>query len=91
LSDEQKTILVQNYIDRTKSKLNASNFQELITQKLGASFLRYLPINFLLKDPIFNDNSVIRNMFVFLLKKNILSSKKNHLSFFLKCNITSVS
>lgn len=45
--------------------MNQSNFQELITQKLGASFLRYLPLNFLLKDSIFNDNGVIRNVFVF--------------------------
>lgn len=65
--DEQKTILVQNYIDKIKSKLNPNNFQQLITQKLGAAFLRYIPLDFLLKDPIFNDNSVIRNVFVFCL------------------------
>ncbi|CAF4341608.1 unnamed protein product, partial [Adineta steineri] len=65
-SDEQKTILVQNYINRIKSKLNPSNFQQLITEKLGASFLRYLPIDFLAKDPIFNDNSVIRNIATWL-------------------------
>jgi hypothetical protein len=55
---------VQNYINRIKSKLNANNFQQLITEKLGASFLRYLPIEFLAKDAIFDDASVIRNAFV---------------------------
>ena len=58
---------MQNYIDKIKGKLNANNFQQLITQKLGASFLRYLPLNFLLNDPIFNDNSVVRNAFVLVL------------------------
>ncbi|CAF1560909.1 unnamed protein product, partial [Adineta steineri] len=79
-SDEQKTILVQNYINRIKSKLNPSNFQQLITEKLGASFLRYLPIDFLAKDPIFNDNSVIRNIATWLhfldpIRRDAISNK----------------
>ncbi|CAF0812715.1 unnamed protein product [Rotaria sordida] len=79
-SDEQKTILVQNYIDKIKNKLNPNNFQQLITQKLGASFLRYLPLNFLLKNPIFNDNSVIRNVATWLhylspLQRDAISNK----------------
>ncbi|CAF2351851.1 unnamed protein product [Rotaria sp. Silwood2] len=79
-SDEQKSILVQNYIDKIKDKLNPANFQQLITQKLGASFLRYLPLDFLLKNPIFNDNSVIRNVATFLnllspLQRDAISNK----------------
>lgn len=77
-SDEQKTILVQNYISRIKSKLTPSNFQQLITAKLGASFLGNLPSDFLAKDPIFDDGSVIRNVFVPNLR---LSSTKKHRSF----------
>ncbi|CAF1147413.1 unnamed protein product, partial [Adineta ricciae] len=65
-SDEQKSILVQNYINRVKTKLNATNFQQLITEKLGASFLRYLPIDFLAQDAIFNENIVIRNIATWL-------------------------
>ncbi|CAF1022731.1 unnamed protein product [Rotaria sp. Silwood1] len=79
-SDGQKSILVQNYIDKIKNKLNPNNFQQLITQKLGASFLRYLPLDFLLKNPIFNDNSVIRNVATFLnllspLQRDAISNK----------------
>ncbi|UJR27835.1 hypothetical protein I4U23_009101 [Adineta vaga] len=79
-SDEQKTILVQNYINRIKTKLNSSNFQQLITEKLGASFLRHLPIDFLSKDEIFNDNNVIRNIATWLhflspVQRDAISSK----------------
>lgn len=79
-SDDQKTILVQNYIDRIKTKLDPNNFQELITQKLGASFLRYLPLDFLLKSSIFNDNSVIRNVATWLhllspIQRDAISNK----------------
>ncbi|CAF3972100.1 unnamed protein product, partial [Rotaria magnacalcarata] len=79
-SDDQKSILVQSYINKIKTKLNPANFQQLITQRLGASFLRYLPLDFLLNDSIFNDNSVIRNVATWLnllspLQRDAISNK----------------
>ncbi|CAM4889254.1 unnamed protein product [Rotaria socialis] len=79
-SDGQKSILVQNYIDKIKTKLNPANFQQLITQRLGASFLRYLPLDFLLNNSIFNDNGVIRNVATWLnllspLQRDAISNK----------------
>jgi len=79
-NDEQKTIIVENYIDKIKTKLNPSNFQQLITQSLGASFLRYVPLEFILKDPIFNDNNVIRNVATWLhllkpLQRDVITNK----------------
>ncbi|CAF1424938.1 unnamed protein product [Didymodactylos carnosus] len=60
-NEEQKSTFVRNYISKIKNKLNPANFRQLITEKLGLGFLKYLPLDFLLKNNIFNDNNVLRD------------------------------
>ncbi|CAF1142738.1 unnamed protein product, partial [Didymodactylos carnosus] len=61
-NEEQKSTFVRNYISKIKNKLNPTNFRQLITEKLGLGFLKYLPLDFLLKNNIFNNNNVLRDV-----------------------------
>ncbi|CAF1155325.1 unnamed protein product, partial [Didymodactylos carnosus] len=82
-NDEQKSTFVKHYISKINNKLNPTNFHQLIIENLGMGLVGYLPLDFIVKNNIFNDNNVLRDIANYLhlmspLQKDALATKVYH-------------